>query len=112
MNGYQVEQMPQFNAGFDLRATKEGECLLIELKAHAHTAKIVDLTVSELREYERCKLSVGAGKRWELWNVENLAADATEDVRITRYDSIADDAFKARIHSLDLRLCSSSANND
>ena len=112
-NGYQVEQMPQFNAGFDMRAIKEGECLLIELKAHSHTAKIVDLTASELREHERCNRTGSSGKRWELWNVENLAADATAEIRITRYDSIADDAFKARILSLDLRLCSSlSANSD
>jgi len=107
--GYHVEQMSQFNAGFDIRATKDGECLLIELKAHTHTAQVVDLTRRELEEHYRCNRDGAAGERWELWNVENLAADATSDVHISRYDSILDDAFRTRILSLDIRRCSSSA---
>lgn len=110
--GYQVEQMPQFNAGFDLRATKEGERLLIEIKTHTHAAKTVDLTKRELEEHNRCNREGATSERWELWNVENLAADSTASIQITRYDSIPDDAFKTRILSLDLRRCSSSVDGD
>ncbi len=107
--GYRVEQMSQFNPGFDLCATKGGECLLIELKAHMQTAQVVDLTRRELEEHSRCNRGSSASERWELWNVENLSLDVTAGIQITRYDSIPDDAFKTRILSLDLRRCSSSA---
>jgi hypothetical protein len=102
--GYTVENMPQENPGFDLRATKDGEELRVEVKAHTGKATVVDVTQRQYKEYLGQQ-----GYRWELWNVEHLAENDTEPVAITRYDDIPDDALDARTFRVDLRKCQSPA---
>jgi len=103
--GFSVEEMPQDNPGFDLRANKDGEELRVEVKAHTGRATIVDVTQRQYREY----LGQEAGLyRWELWNVEHLTENDTEPVAITRYDSIPEDALDVRTFRVDLKKCRSS----
>ncbi len=101
--GYSVEEKEQDNPGFDLLATKDGENLHIEVKAHAGRATVVELTHREYKEYLDQR-----GYRWELWNVEHLAESDASQVRITRYDTIPDDALDVRIFRIDLKMCQSS----
>ncbi|MDZ7391636.1 MAG: ATP-binding protein [candidate division KSB1 bacterium] len=98
--GYVVENMPQGNPGFDLRAKKNGDELHVEVKAHSGRATVVELTQREYKEYLGQQ-----GYRWELWNVEHLAEDDSHSVSITRYDQIPDDALTARTCRVDLRKC-------
>ncbi|WP_457653088.1 sacsin N-terminal ATP-binding-like domain-containing protein [Rhodocaloribacter sp.] len=100
--GYAVEEMPPENPGFDLRATKDGEELRIEVKTHAGRATVVYITHRQYKEY----LSQH-GYRWELWNVEHLSENDVHMVVITRYPSIPDEALNARTLRVDLRKCQS-----
>jgi hypothetical protein len=102
--GYGVEPMPLDNPGFDLRATRGGEELRVEVKAHRGNATVVDVTQRQYKEYLGQQ-----GYRWELWNVEHLAENDTEPVIITRYDDIPDDALDARTFRVDLKKCQSPA---
>ena len=95
--------MPQSNPGFDIRATRQGVELRVEVKAHTGSASIVDVTKREIEECSRQEAREGI--RWELWNVENLSAAVPSPIRITRYDHIPDDALSERILALDLRKC-------
>jgi hypothetical protein len=97
---YTVEEMPLDNPGFDLRATKEGEELRVEVKAHTGKATVVDITQRQYKEYLGQQ-----GYRWELWNVEHLAEQNSQPVTITRYENIPDDALDARTFLLDLKKC-------
>lgn len=100
--GYAVEMMPRENPGFDLRATRSNEELRVEVKAHKGRATIVDVTNREYKEY------LGQEQyKWELWNVEHLAADDTENVIYTRYDELPDDALDTRTFRVDLKKCHS-----
>jgi len=102
--GYAVEPMAQNNPGFDLRAKKNSEELRVEVKAHSGRATVVeDFTLRQYKEYLGQQ-----GYRWELWNVEHLAADDAEPVTITRYNSIPNDALDVSIFRLDLKKCQSS----
>jgi hypothetical protein len=98
--GYSVEEMSLDNPGFDLRATKNGHELRVEVKAHTGRATIVELTQPEYKEYLGQQ-----GYRWELWNVEHLAERDPSPVRITRYDTIPDDALDVRTFRVDLKKC-------
>lgn len=98
--GYSVEKMPQDNPGYDLRAKKDGEELRVEVKAHSGRATVVDITQREYKEYLGQQ-----GYRWELWNVEHLAEDDPDQVVITRYDQIPDDALDVRAFWVDLKKC-------
>lgn len=98
--GFSVEEMPQGNPGFDLRAIKDGDELRVEVKAHSGRATVVELTQREYKEYLGQQ-----GYRWELWNVEHLAEDDSHSVTITRYDQIPDDALDARAFRVDLKKC-------
>ncbi|RLB94442.1 MAG: hypothetical protein DRH50_06390 [Deltaproteobacteria bacterium] len=101
--GFSVEEMPQGNPGFDLRAKKDGDELRVEVKAHGGRATIVDVTQREYKEY------LGQQRyRWELWNVEHLAKDDSHQVVITRYDQIPDDALDVRTFRVDLKRCQAS----
>lgn len=103
--GYAVQQTGERSPGYDLLATKGHETLEVEVKAHLRTASKVFVPKGEWREYLRTK---GKGvEHWELWNVENLAEDADERVRITRYAEIPADAIEESGFWVDLRLCSS-----
>jgi hypothetical protein len=98
--GYSVEKMPQDNPGFDLRAKGDGEELHVEVKAHSGRASVVEVTQREYKEY-----LAQQGYRWELWNVEHLAESDASPVRITRYDTIPDDALDVRTFRVDLKKC-------
>jgi len=100
---YSVKQQPYDHPGYDIVATKGAEELRIEVKAHRYTASVVEITTRELQEYYE-HLSNPA-IRWELWNVENLAADAAAAITITRYSDIPESALGARQFTVDLRRC-------
>lgn len=100
--GYEVEAMPQDNPGFDLRATRDAEELRVEVKGHTGRATIVDVTSREYREYLGQK-----GYKWELWNVEHLAAEDSDNIFITRYDELPDEALDVRLFRVNLRKCHS-----
>ncbi|MFC1844055.1 sacsin N-terminal ATP-binding-like domain-containing protein [Thermodesulfobacteriota bacterium] len=97
---YIVEEMPQNNPGFDLLGKKGSDELRVEVKAHLGTATVVDVTHRQYIEY------LGQnGYRWELWNVEHLAEDDTQQPVITKYDSIPEEALDARTYRVDLKKC-------
>jgi hypothetical protein len=98
--GFSVEDMPQSNPGFDLRATKDGNELRVEVKAHSGRATIVDVTQREYKEYLSQQ-----GYHWELWNVESLAENDPNQIVITRYNLIPDEALDTRTFRVDLRKC-------
>lgn len=100
--GYRVEEMPADHPGFDLRATREGEELRVEIKAHTGSALLVELTKPQWEAYEA---GAGGAYRWELWNVEYLDAASTEPVRITRYNEIPVSALHVQRFRIDLRRC-------
>ena len=102
--GYTVEDMPPDNPGFDLRAARGSEELRVEVKAHGRGATIVDLTQRQYREYLSQQ-----GYRWELWNVEHLALQDSQEVFIARFDTIPDEALKVRTFRVDLTECRSPA---
>jgi hypothetical protein len=102
--GFSVEKMPLDNPGFDLRATRKGEELRVEVKAHSQRATIVNVTQRQYKEYLGQQ-----GYWWELWNVEHLAENETDLVTITRYDDIPEDALDARMFRVDLKKCQSPA---
>ncbi|MBI3464248.1 MAG: ATP-binding protein [Planctomycetes bacterium] len=104
--GFIVEKMPLDNPGFDLRAKGNGEELRVEVKAHTGRATVVDVTQRQYKEYLGQQ-----GYRWELWNVEHLAADDADSVTITRYHNIPDDALDACMFRVDLKRCQSPANS-
>jgi len=98
--GWKVEVMPPNHPGFDLKATKGTAVLLIEVKGHRATSSVADLTVRQLNEYYKYRES----KKWQLWNVENLAED-TGPVRISPYVFIPDEALRDKQFSVDLHKC-------
>ncbi len=98
--GFSVERMPRFNPGFDLRASRAGEELRVEVKGHSGRGSVVNVTCREYEEYLRME-----GYSWELWNVEHLAVDDSCTVVITRYDHISEEALNTRIFRVDLKKC-------
>lgn len=104
--GYVVEQMAANNPGFDLRCSRGGAELRVEVKAHMGKANVADVTQRQYKEYLGQQ-----GYLWELWNVEHLAAQDARQVVITRYDVIPDDALDARTFRVDLKKCRSPANS-
>lgn len=94
------------NHGYDLLAIKPGHVLRIEIKSHLREAKSVFVTQKEWQQ-SRQRNGLAADDRWELWNVENLAADAGK-VRITRYSFLPDEArTRESGYWVDLSACSS-----
>ena len=101
-NGWDVEEMPHFNPGFDLKATKDGQELRIEVKSHRGPSLVVELTIREYKEYVACeKLSAVT---WQLWNVENVET-AAPTAQVTCYEKIPEEAFQVGQLSVDLRQC-------
>jgi hypothetical protein len=98
--GFIVEDMPFDNKGFDLRARRSNEELRVEVKAHVGRATVVDVTHPQYKEYLGQQ-----GYCWELWNVEHLAESDTNQVVLTRYDRIPDDALDVRTFRVDLKRC-------
>ena len=101
--GYSVTQMPQKHRGFDIRATKNGAELRVEVKAHRRTASVVEITKGEVEECSRHQDRESV--RWELWNIENLSTTVSSPIAITRYNQIPDEALRERLLTLDLRKC-------
>lgn len=96
----------QDNCGYDIHAAKPGRVIRIEIKAHLREAKSVFVTQKEWQE-SRQRNRLAANDRWELWNVENLAANAGK-VRITRYGYLPDEArTRESGYWVDLSACSS-----
>lgn len=94
------------NCGYDVHAAKPGRVIRIEIKAHFREAKSVFVTQKEWQE-SRLRNRLAADDRWELWNVENLAADAGR-VRITRYSDLPDEArTRESGYWVDLNACHS-----
>ena len=94
------------NHGYDVLAIKQGHALRIEIKAHLREAKSVFVTQKEWQQ-SRQRNGLAANDRWELWNVENLAADAGK-VRITRYNNLPDEArTRESGYWVDLNACHS-----
>jgi hypothetical protein len=105
--GYKrVHQMSSQSPGYDLRAEKDGETLRVEVKGHLRAATKVFVTKREWKEYSR----QSADNRWELWNVEFLAADAGQPVRITRYSQIPNHAIEVSGLWIELADCSFDTN--
>jgi hypothetical protein len=101
--GYtQVHQMASQSPGYDLRAEKGDETLRVEVKGHLKAATKVFVTKREWKEYSRQTTD----NRWELWNVEFLAADAGQPVRITRYSQIPNYAVEVSGLWIELADCS------
>jgi hypothetical protein len=94
------------NHGYDLLAIKPGHVLRIEIKAHLREAKSVFVTLKEWKQSKE-RNGLADDDRWELWNVENLAAD-TGKVRITRYSKLPDSARTREAgYWVDLNACHS-----
>ena len=94
------------NHGYDLLAIKQGHVLRIEIKSHLREAKSVFVTQKEWHQ-SRQRNGLAADDSWELWNVENLAADAGK-VRITRYRYLPDEARTREVgYWVDLNSCHS-----
>ena len=104
--GYVVEQMPTDHPGFDLRGRRGDEELRVEVKAHKGRATVAEITQRQYKEYLGQQ-----GYRWELWNVEYLAAENAHPVVINMYINIPDDALAARTFLIDLKKCRSSVNS-
>jgi hypothetical protein len=93
------------NHGYDILALKPGHARRIEIKAHLREVKSVFVTQKEWQQ-SRQRNGLAADDRWELWNVENLAADAGR-VRITRYSYLPDEARTREVgYWVDLTACS------
>ena len=58
-----------------------------------------------VRQLEEC-VKASDDAPWQLWNVENLAQDAAPAVRITCYEHIPENAYRAVQLCVDLKKCS------
>jgi hypothetical protein len=101
--GYQVLQMPVLNPGFDIKAKKDGVELRIEVKAHRSKASTIELTKTEYKEYIRCQELDNT--IWELWNIENLSRTIEDNITISRYQLLSEDAFKTSMLTINLNKC-------
>lgn len=103
---FKVHDERKRNHGYDVLAIKPGHALRIEIKAHLREAKSVFVTQKEWQQ-SRQRNGLAADDRWELWNVENLAADAGK-IRITRYSHLPDEArTRESGYWVDLSACAS-----
>jgi hypothetical protein len=101
--GYKVTPMGQQNPGYDLLARKPGEILKVEVKAHLGESTNVFVTQREWEEY--LKTPQSPAERWELWNVENLAAGMKPKIKPIRH--IPRSVPKVSGFWIDLNQCSS-----
>lgn len=100
-DGYQVEEMPEDNPGFDLKASKEGKTRLIEVKGNVGSAYKVEIT---LRQFEACfNPQKYGGDAWELWNVENLSRESKLPHRARVYKTLLLDNVQAKTFHYDLQ---------
>lgn len=92
------------SSGFDLKANKDERRIYVEIKGHLKKSTTAELTARQYREYLQCKTGT-ENVQWELWNIENLSGDVIDDIRISIYTEIPDDALMAREFNVDLRKC-------
>lgn len=108
LSGFKVLDLRTRNLGFDLHAQKPGRSIRIEIKAHLRQTQSVFVTANEWRQ-SRQRSQGPPEDHWELWNVENLAADAGK-LRVTRYSYLPDQArTRESGFWVDLSACSSEA---
>jgi hypothetical protein len=101
--GFTVEQMPGHNPGFDIKAKKDAVELRVEIKAHKSKASSIELTQTEYQEYIRCQELENV--MWQLWNIENLSESIDDNITITRYKSLNEEAFNTRSMTINLSKC-------
>lgn len=102
--GYEVEQMPRNNPGYDIKATQQNETILIEVKAHLLRASQIILTIRELKEYHRRLTTEEGDVKWQLWNVQNLAVSGPT-IQIAYYENIPEEAIRSKDFIVDLNKC-------
>jgi len=99
-NADNVKEMPFENPGYDILARKDDIELRVEVKAHAGSANVVELTLRQYDEYR------GQGKyHWELWNIEHLGEKDFHAVKITRYNNIPEEALDVGTFRVHLNQC-------
>ncbi len=106
-HGWAVEDMDeekQNHPGYDLKATRDGKEIHIELKTHERTSGYAYLSVRQYKEYIESKASTSSIK-WQLWTVENLVG--LDKIRIRCYDEIPNDenVMRSTKFRLDLGKC-------
>jgi hypothetical protein len=103
--GYEnIKEMGFYHEGYDIEAEKDGNRILVEVKGHAGSALKADVSISQIREYDRHLGSKNV--RWELWNIENLSEEALSPMTITPIGHIPDEAMEAKSFRVDLTKCS------
>ncbi|MFH1744044.1 MAG: DUF3883 domain-containing protein, partial [bacterium] len=102
--GYHIEDMPQRNPGFDIKATKQNEEIYVEVKAHSGKSNVVSLTSREYKEYVLCNRS-NSNTKWQLWNVQNLTKDSSDSVTIFCCEEIPEEALTEKEFRVDLSCC-------
>lgn len=83
LRGFNFLDRRRERCGYDIHAAELGRVLRIEIKAHSGEAISVFVTKSEW-DASRERNRRAPDDKWELWNIENIAANAGK-VRITRY---------------------------
>ena len=108
LTGFTVQDLRNRNLGFDLHVQKPDKSIRIEIKAHLRQAQSVFVTANEWSQ-SRQRSQGPPEDHWELWNVENLAADAGRAC-VTRYSYLPDQArTRESGFWVDLSACSSDA---
>jgi len=104
--GFRADDLHDRNLGFDVLALRQGKQIRIEIKSHLRQASSVFVTSGEWNESRKRTKGLPTDT-WELWNVENIAADAGT-VRITRYSYLPDEArTRESGYWVDLTACAS-----
>jgi len=97
-----ITQLHYLNEGYDIEVEANGETWRIEAKGHQRTVRVEELTAAEFECYKNAKQD---GYRWELWSVQNLSADTSEPITITRIRDIPVDAIAAKTYRVRLSEC-------
>lgn len=98
--GYEVVEMPEDHPGFDLKASKDGQTKLIEIKGHVGSVAKVEISLKQIMAY--LKPEIHDGDRWELWNVEHLGENGRPP-QIQIFTTLDLDQLEAKSFSVDLR---------
>ena len=98
-----IEQEELLNPGFDIKATKNGIELHVEVKSHS--GSIITQGISTRQVIQEPLECLKGNKCWQLWIVENLSRENPNPITITRYDEISDDALSSVTLRIDLSKC-------
>ena len=102
--GYTVQPMGSNNPGYDLKATKTGELLKVEVKGHGGESQTVLVTQREWEEHIQTQAVQGV--IWELWNIQNLSKASGKNPTIQRVRHIPNSAKRDNGYWIDLSQCS------